>query len=89
MGCIAVLVMSGMWLNRPAPKPKPVAETESNELVLLNTASGIEMAQGGRALALTYDDAAAATVTVGAQGSMRARYINEDFEVTIQNVYAH
>jgi hypothetical protein len=60
----------------------------NDEMVLKATLGGIGVEQNGRAMALTYERGAVATVSVGLQGSMNARYVDDDTgQVTIHNVY--
>ena len=81
---VLALVAMGLFLARPGP-PTPVA---SDTAVLRATANGIELDQGGQTLSLLHGSAEKVTYTAGAQGSMRARYVDADTgNVTINNVY--
>jgi len=74
------LVVAAVWLQRPAP-PAPNAQ------VFAATAQGIEFHQGGRVLGLLHPRNRDVTVSVGAQGSVGARYVDADTgQVVIQNV---
>jgi hypothetical protein len=90
---MVVLITAGLFLERsPSPAP-PVVSTES--MVLRATANGIELNQGGQSMSLLHVRAAQSaggppdvTYSAGAQGSMRARYVDADTgNVTINNVY--
>jgi hypothetical protein len=81
-----VLLVAGLFLERPAPPVAPVTGTES--AVLRSTGSGIELNQGGQSLGLLQVRAGDVTYSAGAQGSMRARYVDSDTgNVTINNLY--
>jgi hypothetical protein len=86
---LVVLAAAGILLERPRPSPR-VAMQEG--FVVQHTADGIQVQEGGRGFGLLHTavrDAREVTYTVGAQGSMRARYVDpETGNVTINNVYA-
>lgn len=83
---IAALLVAGLLLERPVPRP---AARDTAEVVLRATPDGIELKEGGRALSLLHRRATDVTYMVGAQGSMRSRYVDaETGYVTINNVYA-
>jgi len=82
---VMALLVAGLFLERPTPAP-PAAGTES--AVLRSTGSGIELSQGGQSLGLLQVRAGDVTYSAGAQGSMRARYVDSDTgNVTINNLY--
>jgi hypothetical protein len=95
MACagMVVLVAAGLLLDRSTPPAPPLAADES--MVLRATASGIELNQGGQSMSLLHVRASQrpggqldVTYSAGAQGSMRARYVDLDTgNVTINNVY--
>jgi len=79
----AALLVAGLILQRPVPKPF------DDGVVVQATGNGIQVKERGQALGLMNAGARNVTYSVGAQGSMRARY--EDPEtglVTINDVYA-
>ena len=81
--CAAVLVVTGMVLERPVP----TAAREEGPLVQ-NTKYGIEVTAGGETLGLTNNGVQRVTYSLDAQGSMRARYVDpETGYVTINTVY--
>jgi hypothetical protein len=83
---VMALVAAGLFLQRPAPPALPVGADES--AVLRATANGIEMNQGGQTLSLLHVRSMDVTYSVGAQGSMRAGYVDSDTgNVTINNLY--
>ena len=83
---IAALLVAGLLLERPLPK---TTARDAAEVVLRATPNGIELKEGGRALSLLHRRATDVTYLVGAQGSMRSRYVDaETGYVTINNVYA-
>lgn len=84
---LAVLVAMSFWLERPAPAPAVSERTD--QTVVQATANGIEIRQGSRSLGLMYTRAADVNYVAGAQGSMRARYVDADTgQITINDVYA-
>ena len=83
---IAALVVASLLLERPAPK---MPAREAAEVTLRATPTGIEVKEGARTMSLLHRRGADVNVLVGAQGSMRARYVDsETGYVTINNVYA-
>jgi hypothetical protein len=81
---VVVLLVTGLVLEHPAPiAPK------YDGVVVQTTADGIQVRGGGQALRLLHSGAQNVQYSVGAQGSMRARYVDpETGYVTINNVYA-
>jgi len=83
---VVALVAAGLFLQRPAPVAPPAVATES--AVLRATANGIELHQGGQTLSLLHVRSDDAIYSAGAQGSMRAGYVDSDTgNVTINNLY--
>jgi anti-sigma factor RsiW len=78
---IAALLFTGIVLQHPSPVPvDPVAQASS-------TSSGIEVSNGGRTFRLLNVKAERVIYSAGAQGSMRARYVDPDTGyVTINRV---
>lgn len=82
---VLALVTAGLFLQRPTPAPPAMA---SEGAVLRATASGIELNQGGQTLSLLHVRSGDVTYSAGAQGSMRAGYVDADTgNVTINNLY--
>jgi hypothetical protein len=80
---IVVLLVTGLVLQHPTPS---LAKDDGVE----KTLNGIQVSEGGRAFRLLHAGAEEKDVTylVGAQGSLRARYVDpETGYVTINNVY--
>jgi hypothetical protein len=82
-GVMAMLV-AGLYLQRPTPPAAPVA---NGSAILRTTAHGIELDQGGQTLSLLHEESGSVTYSAGAQGSMRAGYVDADGHVTINDVY--
>jgi hypothetical protein len=81
---VVVLLFAGMVLEHPAP-----GVPKYDGVVVQATANGIQVREGGQALRLLHSGAQNVQYSVGAQGSMRARYVDpETGYVTINNVYA-
>jgi hypothetical protein len=92
--CMVLLVAAGLFLERPAPAPVPLTASDGS-VVLRATANGIELEESGEKLSLLHLRAVAdeqgrpmVSYSAGAQGSMRARYVDADTgNVTINNLY--
>jgi hypothetical protein len=83
---IAALVVAGIWIERPSPGP--VQTAQQSGMLLEATADGIELSTGGQRLILMHPGGGEVTFSAGAQGSMRARYVDaEGGSVRINNVY--
>jgi hypothetical protein len=89
--CVSVmaLVTVGLFLQRPAPTaPASLTAAASQGSILRATADGIELNEGGQTLSLLHVSSAGAVYSAGAQGSMRAGYVDSDTgNVTINNLY--
>lgn len=88
LASVVALVVTGLVLERPAPLP---GGPNIEGVIVQSTADGdgIQVRDGSRALRLLHTGAQNVTYSVGAQGSMRARYVDpETGYVTINNVYA-
>jgi hypothetical protein len=86
LASITLVIVSGWWLHMPRP---PVASSEyAGGIVLAATPVGIELKQEGRALTLMHPSSEPVLVSVSVQGSMTARFVDEETGmVTINNVY--
>jgi hypothetical protein len=83
---VMALVAAGLILQRPTP-PAPSA-ISGDGAVLRATATGIELNEGGQTLSMLHVRSSDVTYSAGAQGSMRAGYVDSDTgNVTINNVY--
>jgi hypothetical protein len=83
--CVAALLVAGFFLQ---PSTPPALPASPGEAVLRATPNGIELNQGGQSLSLLHVRAENVTYSAGAQGSMRARYVDADTgNVTINNLY--
>jgi hypothetical protein len=81
---VVVLLFAGLVLEHPAP-----GAPKYDGVVVQTTANGIQVREGGQALRLLHAGAQNVQYSVGAQGSMRARYVDpETGYVTINDVYA-
>jgi len=89
MASVMMVVLSGWWLQLPAPRMSLVASGDVSGVVLEATSAGLEMKENGRALTLVHASGEPVTLSAGAQGSLRARYFDpETDQVTIHHVYA-
>jgi hypothetical protein len=88
---VVVLLVTGIVLEHPAPAPVPTAYADDG-LVVQATSHGIQVRKGGQELRLNNPDELTGERVLyapGAQGSMRARYVDpQSGYVTINNVYA-
>ena len=83
MASMAALLVTGLMLERPAPN------LFSEGRVVQNTVNGIQVREGSGAFRLMNRGAQNVTYSVGAQGSMSARYVDSEADgVTINRVYA-
>lgn len=86
---VMALVAAGLFLQRPAPfvGTAPLAASSEGS-VLRATATGIELREGGETLSLLHVRSDNAIYSAGAQGSIRAGYVDSDTgNVTINNLY--
>ena len=86
---VVVLVVTGLVLQHPAPKNESAA---NNAVELQSTSNGIQVREGGAALSLLHggSEMKDVTYTTGAQGSMRASYMDPETNyVTVASVYAN
>ena len=83
---VMALVMAGFILQRNSPPALPAVAGEG--AVLRATPNGIELKLGGETLSMLHKRSSDVTYSAGAQGSMRAGYIDSDTgNVTINNLY--
>ena len=84
---VLALLVTGLVLEHPAPRR---ASGYPEGVTVQATGSGIQVRGGGETLVLLHArEARDVTYSVGAQGSMRARYVDPDTGyVTVNNVYA-
>ncbi len=86
---VVVLVVTGLVIEHPTPKSAPAGYAG---VEIRTTAGGVEVREGGSALSLLHPGAESkdVTYTPGAQGSMRARYVDSETDyVTVASVYAN
>ncbi len=84
LASVAVLLATGVMLERPGP----IVARETG-VVVLATADGVQVREGGQSLGLMHSGASREAVTyqVGAQGSVEARYVDsETGYVTVNKV---
>jgi len=85
---VAVLLMAGLWLEKPAP---PLAQSEverQSGISLRAVGNGIEMRAGEQAFVLKNGPSENVTYSAGAQGSIGARFVDRNTGyVTINTVY--
>jgi hypothetical protein len=87
LASIAAVLVTAVVLEHPAPQFTRAEHSEG--VVVQTTTNGIQVREGGQALRLMHSGAQNVTYSVGAQGSMRARYVDpETGYVTVNNVYA-
>jgi hypothetical protein len=91
LASMVAMLVTGLVLEHPIPRPRSDAAASRTDRseggIVESIAHGIRVEQGGQALQLMDPGADNVTYSVGAQGSMRARYVNQDGYVTINNVY--
>jgi len=88
LASIAVLLVTGIVLERPSPNRITAATDDS--MVVQATAGGIEVRRGREAMRLMNPDDLGPNqrgmYSIDAQGSMRSRYVDKTFNVTINKV---
>ena len=84
---VVTLMVTGLMLEHPSPRPEAVRQ---QGVVVQRMANGIQVWEDGRSLELKHRALERdVTYSVGAQGVMRARYVDPGTGyVTINNVYA-
>ncbi len=88
LASVMALLVTGVVLEHPVPRP---GYSSIDGVVVQSTRDGIQVRDGARALQLLHTGVNDRDVirSVGAQGSMRARFVDpETGYVTINNVYA-
>ncbi|MCP5116616.1 MAG: hypothetical protein GY953_37795 [bacterium] len=86
LASIALVVVSGWWLQMP--NPRVASSFDNGEILIEETAEGIEIrGRDERGLALLHP-AETVTVSVSVEGAMAARFIDDETGlVTINHVY--
>jgi len=83
---VALLLLAGLWLQRVTPPAHTAQRAEG--AYGHATANGVEVREGDQAFGLSHGSADNVTYSVGAQGAMRARYVDpKSGYVTINTVY--
>lgn len=83
LASVLALMVTGLMLEGPAPRM-----AKSNEPMVQAMANGIQRRSGDRAFGLMHSGALSVTYTVGAQGTLGARYTDpETGNVTMTKVY--
>ena len=84
-GLLALLFVA-FWVGRTVPIATPASDADA--VVLAATGNSIELKHAGSSLSLMHTRANDVTLSVSAQGAMRARYVDSATgQVTINNVY--
>jgi hypothetical protein len=91
---LIVLVVAGVWLQRPGPQVKSADLAPSQENVQENggvtvaaSGDGIQLTEGGRGLSLRYGAYRGVNYSADASGAMGARYVDTSTGyVTVVNV---
>lgn len=96
---LAVLMVGGWWLNMPSQDAQTLgramtrlvhgrAAVEERGPVIEVSSDGIELRKDGGSLGVSQDAARLMTVSVSAQGSASAHYVDQDTgQVTVTSVY--
>ena len=83
LASVLALMVTGLMLEGPAPRMAP-----SNEPMVQATVNGIQSRSGDQAFGLMHSGASSVSYTVGAQGTLGARYTDpETGQVTMTKVY--
>jgi hypothetical protein len=90
VACLVVLAAASVWMHRPALP----ATAALDSVIVEATGAGIQVRQGATVMSILNQKAQDADQkeqdvihTVSARGEMRARYLDADSSVTVNNVY--
>jgi hypothetical protein len=91
---VILLVVAGVWLQRPSPRLSPTPEPgvaaiapENSGVVVAASGDGIQLTEGGRGLGLRYGAFRDVNYSADASGAMGARYVDTSTGyVTVVNV---
>ncbi|HUI80966.1 MAG TPA: hypothetical protein VLY24_23745 [Bryobacteraceae bacterium] len=86
LASVAALLVTGLMIERPMPRPN----SRNEGIVVQRIPNGIQVREGGQALQLMHAGAQQQQViySVGAQGSLRARFVDQETgNVTFNTVY--
>jgi hypothetical protein len=102
-GAAVALISTGIWwwqqdedaslrsyfTSQPAAVASQESTTGEGEVVFRTVADGLQVERGGKTLTLAHTGRAATGLTVSLNGSMTAKFVDEDTsQVTIHHVYA-
>lgn len=86
--CVAVLLLAGLLLEKPAPPPIQAERERTAGVSLRAIYDGIEVRAGEQAFVLKNGPTENVTYSAGAQGSIGARYVDRNTGyLTINTVY--
>jgi anti-sigma factor RsiW len=84
LASVVALLVTGLMIERPVPRQ--ILRNEG--VVVQRIPNGIQVREGGQALQLMHAGAQHVTYSVGAQGSLRARFVDQETgNVTFNTVY--
>ena len=88
---VTLVVLTGWFLHVPKPEATKLAQSKPPQVAagisIEATQSGVELKQGGSAMTLRAPGSQPVMLTVSAEGSVNARYVDsETGQVTINNV---
>jgi hypothetical protein len=85
MAGLSCMLLAAWWLN-PAPRRQPHA-IRASQVEIRTTPSGIEVNENGHALTLLHTRGGQKPIIVSAPGTLRARFVDDTGQVTVNNVY--
>jgi hypothetical protein len=85
MAGLSCMLLAAWWLN-PAPRRQPHG-IRASQVEIRTTPSGIEVNENGHALTLLHTRGGQKPIIVSAPGTLRARFVDETGQVTVNNVY--
>lgn len=85
MAAMTCLLVAAWWLNPPAKRQHGIAAAAKVEL--RTTLGGIEVNENGNTLGLMHTRGRQKPIIVSAPGTLRARFVDDTGQVTINNVY--
>ena len=82
--CLVLLAVASGWMHRSATT---MAQPATDTVIVEATGAGIQVRQGAKVMSLLNKKQQDVINTISARGEMRARYVEADSSVTVNNVY--
>lgn len=86
LAAMTCILLVAWWLNPPVRRPSAHTLTAAGKAQIRSTSSGIELNENGHALTLR-TRGRQRPIIVSAPGTLRARFVDDSGQVTINNVH--